>query len=106
MANPFEVRVPSVFEALLAGDKGYDSGKQWQQDRAMRAAGPDIASGNYQGALAKLLASGNLQGGLAVAGLNNNQRDYQFRKDESVREQANFDRRQRLTEKTADDKPQ
>jgi hypothetical protein len=91
MANPFEVRVPSVFEALLAGDKGYDSGKQWQQDRAMRAAGPDIASGNYQGALAKLLGSGNLQGGLAVAGLNNNQRDYQFRKDEADRSQRNAD---------------
>jgi hypothetical protein len=106
MANPFEVRVPSVFEALLAGDKGDDSGRQFAQDRALRAASPDLASGNYQGALAKLLAGGNLQQALAVAGLNNQNRDFQFRQQEATRSQGNTDRSFKLQEKQAEEKPQ
>lgn len=76
----------------MAGDAGYQSGRQFVQDQAMRAAGPDLASGNYQGALARLMAGGNPQLALAVAGLANSNRDFQFRQQEAQRAQGNADR--------------
>lgn len=101
--NQFSVKVPSIYEALMAGDKGYDTGRQFQQDQALRAAGPDLASGNYQGALAKLIQSGNLHGALAISQLGNNNRDFQFRQQEAARAQGNTDRSFGLQKQQADE---
>lgn len=104
--NPFSVRVPSIYEALLAGDKGYDTGRQVMQDHALRSAAPDLASGNYQNALARLMQGGNLQGALAVAHLANSDRDYNFRLADAARNQKNTEFNQKLAAKNAEEKPQ
>lgn len=76
MASPFDVRVPSALEALMAGRAGYDTGRQFAQDQAMRAAGPSIASGDYKSAMAQLMAGGNLQGAMQLASLANQDRSF------------------------------
>lgn len=97
MANPFEVRVPDVFQALMAYDTSYDRTKKNYREEADRAAvakaAPSIASGNYQNALAQLFSGGgNVNAGLAVAGLGNDQRNFAYRQQQDARQQGNVDR--------------
>jgi hypothetical protein len=77
MANPFEVRVPSTFEALMALDKGYEAGKNWRSDRAVSAARQEAQStlaqgGDTRGALAKLLGAGDIKGAAVLSQYQNN----------------------------------
>jgi hypothetical protein len=63
MANPFTVAVPNAFEALMAGEKGYTGMRDIMSDRAQsearKLAQQDFASGNTQGAIARLLGVGD-----------------------------------------------
>jgi hypothetical protein len=56
MANPFTVNVPNAFEALMAGEKAYDSASAGV---SRRKAADLYRSGNTQGAMAELMAGGN-----------------------------------------------
>jgi hypothetical protein len=56
MANPFTVNVPNAFEALMAGEKAYDSASAGVN---RRKAADLYRSGNTQGAMAELMAGGN-----------------------------------------------
>jgi hypothetical protein len=63
MANPFEVKVPSIFEALLAGDKGYETSRAYrrenQQDAARQAASKAMMGGaDNRSVLAQLIGAG------------------------------------------------
>jgi spore germination cell wall hydrolase CwlJ-like protein len=66
MANPFEVKVPSIFEALLAGDKGYDAGRQMRSDRGVDDAGSALSKGNYSAAAQALFKAGKLEAGISL----------------------------------------
>lgn len=65
---------------------------QMQRGREMTLA--DLGRGGItnEQAAQRLIAAGDMQGGLALASLGNNQRDFQFRQDETRRAQANADR--------------
>lgn len=98
----FDTNPVSVLQSLMQFDKGYDFGNQVQDRGAARAAAPLIASGDYRGALAKLMANGgNLQGALAVAGLGNQDRAFNFQQQEALRAQGNADRQFGLQQQTA-----
>ncbi len=56
---------------------------------------------DYNAAATKLLAAGDMQGAQTLASLGNNNRDFQFRQQESNRAQGNTDRSFGLQEKTA-----
>jgi hypothetical protein len=97
MANPFQVNVPNAFQALMVGEQSYkgaqDQMRKRAQDDAMREAAAALQSGgDTRSVLAKLIASGNIAGAGVVANMSNNERDFQFRQEESQRAQGNADR--------------
>lgn len=102
MANPFEVRVPNVLEALMLGQQSY---KDARNQSALSEAGQALQGGNQQDAIAKLLAAGNVQGALAISNLGNQQWDRQFRQTEAERAQKNTDRSYALQEAQLKEKP-
>lgn len=65
MANQFEVRVPNVLEAFMAGEQGYKTVRADMQDRQQRSdlsqLGSEISGGtiDYTKAAGRALASGN-----------------------------------------------
>lgn len=76
MANPFEVRVPSAFEALMAGQQGYQTGSQLQTQASQRDARREaeralLAGAEPRNALARLIGAGDIQGANAVANFGN-----------------------------------
>jgi hypothetical protein len=97
MANPFQVNVPNALQALMVGEQSYegaqDQMRKRAQDDAMREAAAALQSGgDVRGAFAKLIASGNIAGAGVVANMGNNERDFEFRRQESQRAQGNADR--------------
>jgi hypothetical protein len=95
--NQFSVRVPNVFEALMAGEQGYDKVSGVMKERAMsqarqQAAQEMQAGGNPQSAIARLIGIGDIQGASTIASMGNNQRDFAFRQQEANRAQQNADR--------------
>lgn len=109
MPNPFEVKVPSIYEALLAGESSYDAAKKARAADDLTAARRDAADlyqrGDTQGALARLLRGNDYQGASTIANMGNNQRDFQFRQQEAQRSQGNADRTYDLAVKNAEGKP-
>lgn len=106
MANPFDVQVPNALQSLMAFDKSYDdSRKQYLENQkrdALASAMPLVQSGDYRGAVAKLIGS-DPHTAVAIAGLGNNERDFQFRQQEANRAQGNADRSFRFQEQQAAD---
>jgi hypothetical protein len=95
--NQFSVRVPSALEGLMGAQQGYDqvSGmmKQRQVSAAREQAAQEIMQGgNPQNALARLISVGDMQGAAMLSNMSNNNRDFQFRQQESQRQQGNADR--------------
>lgn len=94
MANPFTVNVPSVYEALLAGEQGYKGMRDIRTEQALGEAGRRYAASDLQGAQA--LAAGAGKGGIQflmnLAQQKNNERDFAFRQTEAERAQRNADR--------------
>lgn len=90
MANRFYVEPANVFQALLAGDRGYNQAVKANQEDAVSAAGKLYASGDIKGAQAQAAQGG--QSGLALlmnmVQQQNNERDYALR-------QAQFDEQKR-----------
>lgn len=84
MANPFEVRVPNVLEALMAGEQGFKqvrgAVKESQMSAVREQAAQEIMQGgNPQSALARLLSIGDDKGASTLASViqNQNQAKYQ-----------------------------
>lgn len=81
--NRFDVEVVNPLQALMLGQQSYASGIDNNRKQAMEAArteaGQLYASGNTQGALARLLQGGDLQGAGTYSGLD--QQAYQRGRD-------------------------
>jgi len=96
MANQFEVRVPNVLEAFMAGEQGYDKVRGIMKERATglarQEAMQELQGGNPQNAIARLMGIGDIQGASTIANMGNNQRDFAFRQQEAQRAQQNADR--------------
>jgi hypothetical protein len=106
MANPFEVRVPNIYEALMAGDQGYKGMRgamnERQQTQARKEAEAALmGGGDTRGALARLIGAGDYQGANSVARFGQDERNFGFRQQESQRQQANQDRQFGLQSQTA-----
>lgn len=108
MANPFEVKVPSIYEALLAGEGSYDAARKARGERDMAAARREaagLAASNPQSAIARLLAANDLQGAQAVSSMTNATADRDWRRQEAARSQGNADRTHNLAVENAKGKP-
>lgn len=96
MANPYSVEVPNVLQSLMAGEQSYKSARDSRmQDQVMSArqeAAKGIASGGDTRSILAQLAVYDPQGAHTLAGLGQNERDFQFRQQESARSQGNADR--------------
>lgn len=108
MANPFTVAVPNVLEALMAGEQGYKTVSGEIKQRQVAAVREQAAQSLMQGgdsrtAIAKLMGIGDIQGAQTLAGMENNNRDFQFRQQEAQRSQGNADRSFNLQETAARD---
>ena len=108
MANPFEVQGINPLQALMAGMQGYDMGRKRQTEQAIQSARLEaqnaLASGSDpRTALARLIGAGDLQGANAIANFGNSQRDFDFRRQEAQRAQANADRAFGLQKQQADE---
>lgn len=76
MANAFEVRVPNVLEALMAGEQGYSNVrgvmKQREQDAARREAEQALLNGgDMRNALARMIGVGAVPEANAIANYGN-----------------------------------
>lgn len=69
MANSFFVEPANPLQVLMSGVQGYDRGQKSLQQQAMQEAGQLYASGNQQGAIARLLQIGKIQDAGALSGL-------------------------------------
>lgn len=104
--NQFSVRVPNVNEAFSSGAEGYSAIRNLMQERQVGAAREEAAKslmqgGNPQSAIARLMSVGDLQGAHTIAGLSQNNRDFEFRQQEATRAQGNADRSFGLQQQTA-----
>jgi hypothetical protein len=84
MANPYQVAVPSLYEALMAGEAGYKGMRDMQSQNAMsqarqEASGALSSGGDTRSALAKLLGAGDIQGANALANFGNQDFERQYK---------------------------
>lgn len=84
MANPFEVRVPSALESLLAFDSGHKWGGDMRRERDLRAARQEAAQalgggGDTRSALARLIGAGDIQGATALGNFGNQDFDRNYK---------------------------
>jgi hypothetical protein len=84
MANPYQVNVPSLYDALLAGESGYKGMRDMQSQRAMQdarreAQGAMLAGGDTRGAMARLIGAGDMQGANALANFGNQDFERQYK---------------------------
>jgi hypothetical protein len=84
MANPFQVDVPNIYEALIAGERGYKGMQDMHSQRALQAArqeaGAALSSGaDPRTALGRLLQVGDVQGANALANFGNQAMDQQYK---------------------------
>jgi hypothetical protein len=96
MANPYSVAVPSLYEALLAGESGYKGMRDMQSQRAMQDARREAESalaggGDTRSAMARLLGAGDVQGANALAQFGNQdfERQYKTRHLDLLEKSAN-----------------
>jgi hypothetical protein len=104
--NQFSVRVPSALEGLMGAQQGYDqvSGmmKQRQVSAAREQAAKEIMQGgDAQSAIMRLMTV-DPQGAAIIAGMNNNNRDFQFRQQTHADTLAQQDRQFKLQQQTAE----
>lgn len=99
--NPYFVAPANPMQALLAGKRGYEFGQEQQQGQAREEAAKQFLAGDQRGAIATLLATRDIQGAGAIASIGNNERDFNFRTQESQRAQGNSDRDFGLRQTTA-----
>jgi hypothetical protein len=97
MANPFQVEVPSLYEALIAGERGYKGMRDTQSQNAMsqarqEAQGALMGGGDTRSALARLIGAGDMQGATAISNMTNAEADREWRRQEAARAQTNADR--------------
>lgn len=72
MANPYEVQVPNVLQALMAGEQGYKDISALQNDQAVKAGRQEAMQalqdgGDLRSPLAKLIGVGDIKGAEAIA---------------------------------------
>jgi hypothetical protein len=84
MANPFQVEVPSLYEALLAGERGYKGMRDMQSQNAMSQARQEaqnalMGGGDTRSAMARLIGAGDMQGANALANYGNQDFDRQYK---------------------------
>jgi hypothetical protein len=84
MANPFQVEVPSLYEALIAGERGYKGMRDTQSQNAMSQARQEAQSalmggGDTRSAMARLIGAGDMQGANALANYGNQDFDRQYK---------------------------
>jgi hypothetical protein len=84
MANPFQVEVPSLYEALLAGERGYKGMRDMQSQNAMSQARQEAqqalaGGGDTRSAMARLIGAGDMQGANALANYGNQDFDRQYK---------------------------
>lgn len=92
MANPYAITPANPLQALLMGQKGYETGKKTMQDSALAEAGRLYAAGDLAGAKAMAAQGGSLATLMGFANQANNERDFKFRQTEAQRAQQNADR--------------
>lgn len=95
MANPYEVQVPNVLQALMAGEQGYKdvSGAiREQRTNAVReqAAQSIMQGGNPQNALAQLLSVGDDKGAATLAAVIHNQTQTAFQQQQLAQQAQQF----------------
>lgn len=103
MANPYEVRVPSALEALMAGEQGYKGAQDIMNQRALQEAGRLYAAGDIAGAQAAAARGGSLQALMGFGQLANSDRQFQFQQSQANRQQGNTDRQFALQKQQADE---
>jgi hypothetical protein len=108
MPNPFDTTPVNVLQALMLGNQSYAQqrgfGKERELSAARAQAAQEMQSGNSQGALARLMQAGDMQGAQMLSSMGNNNRDFQFRQQESQRAQQNSDRSYGLQERALNQK--
>jgi hypothetical protein len=95
--NQFSVNVPSLYEALLAGEAGYKGVREQQSQRAVQdarrdAQGAMLNGGDTRGAMARLIGAGDMQGATAISNMTGAESDREWRRAEAERTQRNADR--------------
>jgi hypothetical protein len=103
MANPFQVEVPSLYEALLAGERGYKGMRDMQSQNAMSQARQEAQSalmggGDTRSAMARLIGAGDMQGATAISNMESITANRDWQREEAKRAQLNADRSFRLQE--------
>lgn len=91
MANPFYVEPANVLQALMMGQQGYQTGREYSRDNAIAQAGKLYAAGDVTGA--KALAAQGGPSGLALlmnmSQQGNQDRQFAFQQQEAQRAQGN-----------------
>jgi hypothetical protein len=106
MANPYQVNVPSLYEALMAGESGYKGMRDMQSQNAMSQARREAQTalsggGDTRSAMARLIGAGDMQGATAIANMTGAESDREWRRAEATRSQNNADRAYGLQVSTA-----
>jgi hypothetical protein len=106
MANPYQVNVPSLYEALMAGESGYKGMRDMQSQNAMSQARREAQTalsggGDTRSAMARLIGAGDMQGATAIANMTDAESDREWRRAEATRSQNNADRAYGLQVSTA-----
>lgn len=104
MANPFEIAVPNVLQALMAGNEAFKQTRGYRKEEELGAARQQAANelmngGNTKSAIAKLLGIGDVQGASTIASMDQNQYNRDWQRQEADRAQRNQDRSFGMQEK-------
>lgn len=104
MANPFDIAVPNVLQALMAGNEAFKQTRGYRKEEELGAARQQAANelmngGNTKSAIAKLLGIGDVQGASTIASMDQNQYNRDWQRQEADRAQRNQDRSFGMQEK-------
>ncbi len=85
--NPFYIRPPNVYDALMAGVSSYERARKSAAEDAMKAGRLEAvqtlqSGGDVRGTLAKLIGIGDVKGAEAIANFANQQSTQQFRQQQ------------------------
>jgi len=84
MANPFEIAVPNVLQALMAGNEAFKQTRGYRKEEALsdartRAANAMRSGGDQKSYLADLMAAGDVEGMKALGSIGDNSFDRQYK---------------------------
>lgn len=104
MANPFDIAVPNVLQALMAGNEAFKQTRGYRKEEALsdartRAANAMRSGGDQKSYLADLMAAGDVQGASTIASMDQNQYNRDWQRQEADRAQRNQDRSFGMQEK-------